>query len=108
EKAKIIGRLFNHTILEEIKFEDFNRLSHIIDNAYISDIKLLKNNLHLSYIEEHIKSNLSQLGLLTQSVSDILKQQQFLDRVGSGSKAKPKLEYKANKYCEILIQFGFE
>jgi len=107
EKAEMIGKLFKKTILGEIEFEDFNRLSHIIDNSYLYDIKLLKNNLHLSYIDEDVKANLSQLGLLSLSVSDIFKQQQFLDRVGSGSKAKPKLEYKANKYCEILIKFGF-
>ena len=108
EKAKIIGRLFNHTILEEIEFEDFNRLTHIIDNAYINDIKLLKNNAHLGYIDNDVKSNLSQLGLVTLSVSDILKQQEFLDRSHSSSKAQPKLEYKANKYCKILVKFGFD
>jgi hypothetical protein len=108
EKAEVIGKLFKKTILGEIEFEDFNRLSHIIDNSYINDIKLLKNNPHLEYIEEQVKANLSQLGLLSLSISDILKQQQFFDRMGTSSKAKPKLEYKANKYCEILVKFGFE
>ena len=108
EKAEIIGRLFKQAILSKIEIEDFNRLSHIIDNSYISDIRLLKDNPHLSYIENDVKSNLNQVGLLSVSVSDIAEHQAFLDRVGSGSKAVPKLEYKPNKYCQLLIKFGFE
>lgn len=107
EKAEIIGRLFKKTILGNIEFNDFNRLSHIIDNAYIDDIKLLKNNKHLSYINEDIKSNLNQIGLLNQSITDIEREKQFLVRVGSSKEVQPRLEYKINKYCLILIEHGF-
>ncbi|MFM9989172.1 hypothetical protein [Flavobacterium sp.] len=108
DKATIIGRLFKHTILGEIEFNDFNRLSHIIDNAFTNDLMLLKKNPHLGYIDENIKSNLNQLGLLKQSISDFQKHQEFLDRQGSGSKAIPKLQYEANEYCKILINYGLE
>lgn len=107
EKAEIIGRLFKKTILGTIEFNDFNRLSHIIDNSYIDDIKLLKNNMYLSYINVDIKSNLHQIGLLNQNISDVERQKQFMVRVGSSKEVQPKLEYKANKYCKILIEHGF-
>jgi hypothetical protein len=106
EKAEIIGRLFKKTILGKIEFSTFNRLTHIIDNAYINDIKLLKNNIHLGYIDEDIKSNLHQVGLLNQNISDIEKQREFLARSGSSRDAQPKLEYKANNYCKVLIEHG--
>ena len=89
-----------------IDFNIFNRLTHMIDNAYIDDIKLLKNNSNLGYINEDIKSNLHQVGLLNQSISDIERQREFLARVGSSKDAQPKLEYKANKFCKILIEHG--
>jgi hypothetical protein len=108
DKAKIIGKLFKHTILGEIPFNDFNRLTHIIDQAYIDDVMLLKDNPYLSYIDNDIKSNLSQLGLLKQSISDFQKHQEFLNTTGTGSKAIPKLQYDANDYCKILIKYGFE
>lgn|SRR5690606_34549746 len=114
EKAKIIGKLFNNTILEKISFEDFDRLTHIIDNAYINDLKSLKNNPHLSYLDNSVKSNLYILGLLNQSIPNLEKKQKSLKRVyiKSSTDSLPlpnvKLEYKPNKYCDLLIKYGFE
>ncbi|SHM61169.1 hypothetical protein [Flavobacterium xinjiangense] len=108
DKAEIIGRLFKKTILGKIEFEDFSRLTHIIDNAYIHDLKLLKNNIYLRYVNDDIKSSLHQVGLLNQNISDVERQKRFLERVGSKSDVQPKFEYKVNQYCEILVEHGFK
>lgn len=106
DKAEIIGRLFKQTILGKINFQDFNRLTHIIDNAYIDDLKMLKNNIHLGYINNDVKSSLYQVGLLNQNISDVESQKRFLQRVGSSRDVQPKFEYKVNQYSKILIEYG--
>lgn len=113
EKAEIVGKLFKNTIRGKLTFEDFNRLIHIIDNTYIEDLKSLKNNLNLNYIDFSIKSNLHVLGLLDQSISDLEKQHKALKRIkisktDSLQLPKPKFEYRLNNYCKLLIKFGFE
>ncbi|MDO5970100.1 hypothetical protein Q4Q35_09800 [Flavivirga aquimarina] len=109
EKATFIGRLFKHTILGKLEYTEFNRLTHIIDNAYLDDLKLLKNNKHLSYISPDIKSNLHQLGILNQSISDIGEELKFLKKVtGSIDGAKAKLLFKINDIGLKFIEFGFE
>lgn len=107
EKAEIIGRLLKNTILGKIEFSVFSRLSHIVDNAYFEDLNLLKDNLNLRNISNDVKSNLHQVGLLNQTISDTENQRRFLDRVGSSRDVQPTLEYTMNNYCEILIENGF-
>jgi hypothetical protein len=107
DKAEIIGRLFKQTILGKINFKDFNRLTHIIDISYIHDLKLLKNNIYLQYIDHDIKSTLHQVGLLIQNISDIEKEKKILGKVGaSSSNAQVKFGYKINNYGKILIEYG--
>ena len=108
-KATLIGKLFNHTILGKLNYDEFKRLTHIIDNAYIDDLNLLKNNPHLSYINPDVKSNLHQLGLLNQSVSDLGEEMKFRQRVsGSTDGAKIKLLFKINAIGLKFIEYGFE
>lgn len=109
EKATFIGRLFKYTILEKLDYKDFARLVHIIDNAYLEDLKLLENNRHLSYINSDVKSNLHQLGLLNQSISDIEKQRKFRIKVtGSPDGAEAKLIFEINDIGLKFINFGFQ
>lgn len=108
DKSEIIGRLFKQTILNKINFNDFNRLTHIIDNAYIDDLKLLKDNIYLQHLNDDIKSNLHQVGLLNQNISDVEKHKKYVERAGgNASSVQPKFEYKVNQYAEILIEHGF-
>ncbi|MDO1514587.1 hypothetical protein Q2T41_18185 [Maribacter confluentis] len=109
EKATIIGKLFKKTIIGKLEYKDFNRLTYIIDNAYIEDLKLLENNYHLGYISDDIKSNLHQIGLIKQSISDVKRQKQFQIRVGgNGDDVQPKLIYKINDIGSKFIEFGFD
>tara|TARA_R110002049_G_C8939433_1_gene544892 strand:- start:72 stop:749 length:678 start_codon:yes stop_codon:yes gene_type:complete len=109
DKATFIGRLFKHTILGELEYKDFTRLVHIIDNAFLDDLKVLENNKHLSYINSDIKSNLHQLGLLKQSISDIEKQRKFRIRAtGSPDGVQAKLIFEINDIGLKFINFGFK
>jgi hypothetical protein len=108
EKATFIGRLFKKTIIGELEYNDFIRLTHIIDNAYIEDLKLLENNYHLGKIDDDVKSNLHQVGLIKQSISDIEREKQKQIRIGgNGDKIQPKLIYNINQIGSKFIEFGF-
>jgi len=109
EKAAIIGRIFKKTILGKIDFNDFNRLSNIIDNTYIEDLKVLKNNEFLQYINDDIKSNLYKTGLLNQTIKDNRKREKYLsEKIGGSEIIPPTFEYKLNTYGKILIDYGFD
>ncbi|PVX45962.1 hypothetical protein C8C85_1773 [Flavobacterium sp. 103] len=108
EKATFIGRLFKKTIIGKLEYNDFIRLTHIIDNAYIEDLKLLENNYHLGRIDDDVKSNLHQIGLIKQSISDIKREKQMQIRIGGkGEDIQPKLIYSINEIGSKFIEFGF-
>ena len=89
-------------------YNDFIRLTHIIDNAYIEDLKLLENNYHLGKIDDDVKSNLHQIGLIKQSISDIEREKQRQIRIGgNGDNIQPKLIYNINEIGSKFIEFGF-
>ena len=109
EKSTFIGKLFKRTIIGELEYQDFNRLTHIIDNAYIEDLKLLKNNYHLGSIKDDVKSNLHQIGLIKQSISDVKRQKERQIRViGNGDDIQPNLVYEINDIGRKFVKFGFE
>lgn len=107
KKAAIIGRLLNKTILGDILLKDFQRLCHIIDSSYIEDILLFKNNELLQDISDDIKSNLHQIGLLNQTIKDDREKDAKFEYTKVNKIMKPILEYRTNRFSEILIEFGF-
>ncbi|MBU2947953.1 hypothetical protein [Zobellia uliginosa] len=109
EKATIMGKLFKNTILGNMGFSDFNRLTHIIDGAYIEDLKALQDNYILGGISDDVKINLHQIGLVKQSLSDIKRQKKLNIRLGgTGEDVQPKFEYRVNQIGSILIENGFD
>lgn len=109
EKSTFIGRLFKRTIIGELEYQDFNRLTHIIDSAYIEDLKLLNNNYHLGSINEDIMSHLHQIGLIKQSISNVHRQRQRQIRLGGREDdIQPNLVYEINDIGRKFVKFGFE
>lgn len=109
EKATFIGKLFKNTIIGKLEYKDFIRLTHIIDNAYIEDLKLLENNYRLSRIDDDVKSNLHQIGLIKQSISDVNREKQRQIRItGNGDNIQPRLIYNINEIGSKFIDFGFD
>ena len=109
EKASMIGKLFKYTILGEIEYDDFNRLTYIIDKGYITDLKLLKDNLYLYHMNDDIKINLYQIGLIKQSISDIKRERKLqISTGGIQADIQPKLTYKINTIGSIFIKYAFK
>ncbi|WP_445736970.1 hypothetical protein [Mariniflexile sp.] len=109
DKATIIGKLLKKAILGKITFDNFKRLTHIIDNTYLEDLESLKNNEYLRNINDDIKSNLHQVGLLNQSIKDNRKHEEYkFKQTGSREIIPATFEYKLNSYGRILIENGFD
>jgi len=109
DKASIIGKLLKKTILGNITFNDFKRLTHIIDNTYLEDLELLKDNEYLRNINDDIKTNLHQIGLLNQSIKDNREHEEYkFKKTGRREIIPATFEYKLNSYGRILIENGFD
>jgi hypothetical protein len=109
DKASIIGKLLKKTILGKITFNDFKRLTHIIDNTYLEDLELLKDNEYLRNINDDIKTNLHQIGLLNQSIKDNREHEEYkFKQTGKREIIPATFEYKLNSYGRILIENGFD
>ncbi|MDP3311969.1 hypothetical protein [Lutibacter sp.] len=109
DKASIIGKLLKKTILGKITFNDFKRLTHIIDNTYLEDLELLKDNEYLRNINDDIKTNLHQIGLLNQSIKDNREHEEYkFKQTGRREIIPATFEYKLNSYGRILIENGFD
>jgi len=108
DKVTIIGKLFKKTILGKITFDNFKRLTYIIDNTYLEDLELLKDNEYLRNINDEIKSNLYQVGLLNQSIKDNREHEEYKFKQTGRREINPaSFEYKLNSYGRILIENGF-
>ncbi|NCT19427.1 MAG: hypothetical protein COS42_01580 [Flavobacteriales bacterium CG03_land_8_20_14_0_80_35_15] len=109
DKASIIGKLLKKTILGNITFNDFKRLTHIIDNTYLEDLELLKDNEYLRNINDDIKTNLHQIGLLNRSIKDNREHEEYkFKKTGRREIIPATFEYKLNSYGRILIENGFD
>lgn len=107
-KATIIGKLFKNTILGKVTFDNFKRLTYIIDNTYLDDLELLKDNEYLQNINVDIKSNLYKVGLLNQSIKDSRKHEEYKSKLTGRKEIIPSsFEYSLNSYGRILIENGF-
>lgn len=106
-KASIIGRLLKATILQQLSYPDFLRLSHITDKIFLDDLLSLKNNPSLYNITRDVKAILYQSGLLMQEVKDNRDFEKYV-RENTGGKASypPTFEYKLNDFGRKLIRFG--
>lgn len=106
DKATILGKIFKITIEEEIEVTTFTRLSHMIDKVYLQDLKELKNNF-IENLDSDTKHNLSQVGILNQSIKDNREHEEYVFRnTGKREFYPPKFEYKISDYGEVLIKHG--
>ena len=103
DKATILGRLFKLTIEGEIEIQTFIRLSYMVDRAYFEDLKVLRNNEYLENIDNDIKHNLSQIGILNQTIKDNRDHEEYVYKnTGKREFYPPKFEYKINEYGNII------
>lgn len=106
-KATIIGKLFLATIGEQIELNDFLRLSRIVEQTFLEDLLVLRNNKILYNVSNEIKLSLYQGHLLNQKIKDNRERENILrKKYNSNLVIPPKFEYELNKYGEILIDYG--
>lgn len=113
-KAKICGLLLKNTILGNIQYDDFKRLTYIIDVLYYDDLKLFMdksgvkstNGISLRYVN---------LGLMDQKevkvLSSIYEQKRangIIDNSNATENYEKKIEYNITKIGGILIHSGRE
>ena len=64
EKAEFMGKIYNRRVLGEINNEMMLRLCSIINRAYISDLRLLKDYDETTSRNDYVTDNLFALGIL--------------------------------------------
>jgi hypothetical protein len=107
DKATILGKLFKITIEEEIEITTFMRLCHMIDKVYLEDLYSLKDTEYLDNLDSEIKYNLSQVGILNQSIKDNRDHEEYVFKnTGRREYYPPKFEYKISSYGYIIIKHG--
>jgi len=107
DKATIIGKLFLASIKEQIELNDFLRLARIVENTFLEDLLILKDNKQLLNVPIEIKLSLYQGQLLNQKIKDNRRREETLkQRYNSNLTIPSGFEYKLNKYGDILIDYG--
>lgn len=103
DKATIIGKLFKLAIEGKIEMQTFMRLSYMVDRAYLEDLKVLRDNEYLENIDNDIKHNLSQVGILNQTIKDSRDHEEYVYKTtGKRQFYPPKFEYKISDYGNII------
>lgn len=107
DKATILGKLFKLTIEDIIETSVFMRLSHMIDKSYLEDLHLLKKIDSLENIDDDIKHNLSQVGILNQSIKDNRDHEEYVYKnTGRREFYPPNFEYKLSDFGDIILKYG--
>jgi hypothetical protein len=117
-KATIVGKLLSAAILKQISYQDFLRIIYSVDKMFIGDLNLMnphqslketKSSTSIIYsLTDDIKQHLFQVGLLDQYIKDNRSYDQSRSFASDSTYVTPpSISYKSNKYCELLIQYGF-
>lgn len=103
DKPKIIGNLFSATIKSQITYDEFLRLSLIVQRAYYSDLIKLNNSVNYS---ETTRDHFSSIGLLVPKIKKVYGgYNKFI--VGSDT---PELviEYELSSLSRKLYKYGLK
>jgi len=106
EKPEIIGRLFKATIKEKITYDEFLRLSLIVDKAFMPDLLILKRTItnQLAY-NQITKEHFATIGIMS-----IEYKEKPLNRVllnfESNSDKLLEIKYQLNDLGKKLIKYG--
>ena len=69
KKPTIIGKLFKGFLEEEISYEDFLKLSHIVERCYIGDLTILPSNVKDGKVYGGFSDELVSLGVYNTDYS---------------------------------------
>ena len=100
QKPKILGNLMRNHILDELSYEDTERLAFIVDRVYISDLDYLINFTPGVQENPDIAASLFSVGLLTNSGID---GGSFADTHSPGG-----IIYAMSRYGKMLLEYGLD
>ncbi|MGY2134155.1 hypothetical protein ACW9KT_18125 [Hymenobacter sp. HD11105] len=109
DKASLVGKLFKACIQGKFSFEVFLRLSHIISNAFLSDIKALGNcftpGQATYYLSTDLSNSLNRVGLTSSKLLPDLREQYVNKRTtGQETPLKHKFEFTLNNDALIIAR----
>ena len=99
EKPLILGRLWQHQILEHISYEDAMRLSYIVDRVYMPDLNYLTRFSDGIQSNPNIAASLQSAGLLNFA---------GMDGGNLGEPFSGGVVYELNEYGKMLLQYGLD
>lgn len=100
EKPIVIGNLFKAYLIEEINYEEFLKMSSIVNKVDLNDLRLLKNAKNTKNVPTEILESLAINGLMNFG---IMGQPLTSDM----TETSPYLFYVTNKIGRKLLKFGF-
>lgn len=108
DKPTILGKLFKSCVEESISFDDFLRISGVIQRAYLPDLLFLKKHRHLEYYKPGIREHLLALGLIRLDIEDNTRNKQIKEMatIGGGSiDVTQKIKFELNILGEEVRRF---
>lgn len=111
-KPEIIGRLFKSTIQSNLSYNEFLRLSAIVAAAYLPDLERIKEYPKTQGLNDIIKEQLANIGIMTIQLKEDRRDKGILDRTSLGGTNRtplpPKVEYKLNILGRLLVEYGLK
>lgn len=104
DKAQVIGKLFGATIEKKISFEQFLRLSMIVDRGFLPDLKRLMAHPALIRLSDETKEHFANIGIMSTSVKGNGQSRTW----DGANEPPPEIEYKLNGLGYMLAKHGFD
>jgi hypothetical protein len=115
DKASYVGKLFRATINGKLDFDDFLRLSYIINYAFLEDLRLLKSSFHADghvatyHLSEINASKLYRIGLASATIvpdsASIARRERYRE---TNKPIDYKTEYKLNNDAYVITRELFD
>lgn len=106
QKPQIIAKIFKAAVNEHINYEQFLKLSAIVERAFLPDLLTLKTGKHQT---KDVLDHFVSIGVMTLNIE--LKRNLYRVRASIGGKdtpPEPELKYIPNTLYYLLIQYGLK
>lgn len=112
EKPQIIGRLLKAAITEKISYEEFLRVSSIVQRAFLPDLRKISNYPRTEGLNQIVREHFEALGIMTIELKEN-RRDAYISEIASigGDKNKqplPKLSFKLNSVGRMLVEYGLK
>lgn len=110
DKPTIIGKLFKFTISGDLDYENFLRLSSIVQNSFLPDLMKLKPCNNKKGIRELTEQHFYQLGIMDIKLEENTRDLYIMESASFGGSNKitlpPIMKYELNGLGKQLIKYG--